>query len=100
MPAGVFDDLTSLKFLLLGDNSLVSLPVGVFDGLTSLKSLYLYDNDLVSLREGVFEDLLNLEYLDLRGNEFDCIPRNAFGSRTDNFSKIQKYYDGPSIALC
>ena len=44
LPAGVFSDLVSLRFLGLGANGLTVLPAGVFSGLASLKELHLVYN--------------------------------------------------------
>ena len=44
LPAGVFDELTALDVLSLGDNSLAELPDDVFEPLTSLTYLDLSDN--------------------------------------------------------
>ena len=49
LPNGVFDKLTKLTTLGLGNNQLQSLPNGVFDKLTSLTHLYLQKNQLKSV---------------------------------------------------
>ena len=68
LPAGVFDDLTSLQWLYLQENRLTTLPAGVFDRLTSLYHLNLSDNRLTTLPAGVFNGLAGLQFLDLRDN--------------------------------
>ena len=64
----MFDELTALEQLYLGDNDLATLPAGVFDKLTALTKLYLGDNSLTSLPAGVFDKLTALTDLRLQGN--------------------------------
>ena len=78
LPAGVFDGLTALTWLFLGNNSLTTLPAGVFDGLTALRGLRLYNNSLTTLPAGVFEDLTALTGLRLQDN-----PGAPFASTAD-----------------
>ena len=99
MPEDSFDDTPNLQQLWLGGNSFGSLLPGVFN-MPYLWQLTLDGNGLVSLPPGIFENLLELEYLDADDNGFDCIPREAFGSRTDDFSNIRVSYGDPTITLC
>ena len=100
LPEGVFDNNPELKELQLSGNGLVSLPEGVFDNNPNLTTLSLDNNSLVSLPPGIFANLLKFEYLVTENNGFDCIPRTAFGSRTDDFSQIYENTDGSRITLC
>ena len=97
---GVFDKLTRLQYLSIGSNDLESLPDGVFDKLTELRWLTMSSNNITSLQPGIFEKLLKIEFLYTYGNRFSCIPRNAFGSRTDNLSTITLVYRTPEIGIC
>ena len=99
---GVFDKLTRLQYLSIASNDLVSLPDGVFDKLTKLRWLTMSSNNIASLRPGIFENLLELERLYTYGNGFSCIPRNAFGSRTDDdlSTIILVYPNTPEIGIC
>lgn len=60
LPAGIFEDLTSLVTLNLGYNSISSLPDGVFHPLVSLKTLGLHGNGLTALQEDALEGLSGL----------------------------------------
>ena len=104
LPEGVFDNTPKLTSLDLLNNDLISLPDGVFDNTPKLNILFIGGNNLTSLQPGIFENLLELEYLYAEGNQFDCIPHNAFGSRTDDFSKIRTvpppFQGGTEITLC
>ena len=82
LPAEVFTGRTALRKLLLHDNALVLLPADVFTGLTSLDSLWLTDNALVSLPAGVFSGLTSLELLHLRNNKLVSLPAEVFSGLT------------------
>ena len=66
IPAGLFDEMTSLTSLNLSSNGntsdtgLNTLPAGLFDRLTGLTSLNLSNNDLTALPPRIFEKLVNL----------------------------------------
>ena len=66
IPAGLFDEMTSLTSLNLqsngnsSDTGLNTLPAGLFDRLTGLTSLDLSNNDLTALPPRIFENLVNL----------------------------------------
>ena len=77
-----------LKTLDISSNNLTFLTDNVFDNLIILEKLDLSRNNLSSLPPRIFENLLKLEILDLTQNKLSCIPRNSFGSRNDDFSKI------------
>ena len=68
LKAGDFDGLTSLEELDLSGMSISDLPAGVFRDLESLRYLSLADNRIhPRLKNGVFSGLSNLGGLDLRG---------------------------------
>ncbi|MYI42444.1 MAG: T9SS type A sorting domain-containing protein [Rhodothermaceae bacterium] len=60
LPAGLFDELTSLTLLGLSDNDFSTLPDGLFDELTALTELSLSNNDLSTLPDGLFDELIEL----------------------------------------
>ena len=74
LPAGIFDNLTSLKMLSLDGNRLSELPASIFDNLTSLTELNLERNELSELPEGIFDNLTSLKWLSLEGNRLREIP--------------------------
>ena len=78
LPAGIFDDLTNLRYLRMPWNLLTTLPDGVFDDLTSLRFLDLSDNRLTSLPAGAFDNLGNLQQLRLDGNSLASLPASPF----------------------
>ncbi|XP_056008331.1 leucine-rich repeat-containing protein 15-like isoform X1 [Ostrea edulis] len=47
LPNGIFDVLTKLETLNLGNNNITTLPNGIFDALTKLQKLGLYGNPLI-----------------------------------------------------
>ena len=69
LPAGIFDDLSSLRELDLSGNYRISaLPEGIFDRLQNLRKLDLELENLSTLPAGAFDSLTNLEKLDLSAN--------------------------------
>ena len=82
LPAGVFDELTALKSLLLHENRLSELPAGVFDELTALESLLLHENRLSELPDGVFDELTALKSLLLHDNRLSELPAGVFAELT------------------
>ena len=83
LPSGVFDNLTDLRELAMHSGSLRSLPPGVFDNLTSLTSLFLFQNNLTSLPSGVFDNLTNLTTLWLFENNLTSLPSGVFDNLTN-----------------
>ena len=75
LPSGVFDGLTKLTALNLGDNALTALPSGIFDDLSSLTKLYLDRNKigLTTLPSGIFDELSSLTKLYLDWNEISDV---------------------------
>ncbi|XP_066257411.1 immunoglobulin domain and leucine-rich repeat-containing protein 2 [Euwallacea similis] len=63
-------DLTELRKLDLGRNSLRHIAQGLFDSLHKLEYLNLADNPLTDLASGTFRGLRNLVELNLSGNKF------------------------------
>ena len=82
MPDSLFDGLTSLQALSLGENHLTALPAGVFDSLISLQQLWLHNNQLKTLPAGVFDSLTSLQELWLNGNRLTSLPEGVFDSLT------------------
>ncbi len=82
LPEGIFDELSSLEELGLGENDLNSLPEGIFDELISLTVLWLYDNDLSTLSDGIFDELTSLAGLSLLGNDLVTLPDGIFDELT------------------
>nr|AIO08198.1 variable lymphocyte receptor C [Petromyzon marinus] len=85
LPVGVFDRLTQLDKLYLGQNQLKSLPERVFDRLTKLTYLTLDNNQLQSVPHGAFDTLTNLQTLYLRDNKLQSVPDGAF----DSLAKVE-----------
>ena len=75
---GVFDDLTSLEELQVSGNVLGAVPPGVFDQLTNLHSLRLASNGMTALPTGVFDRLTSLHTLDLAGGGLRALPAGVF----------------------
>ena len=83
LPENVFDGLTSLKTLRLGNTALTELPADIFAGLTSLEFLSLRENkDLTSLPENVFDGLTSLKTLDLNHIGLTSLPEDVFDGLT------------------
>ncbi|MYE87715.1 leucine-rich repeat protein, partial [Candidatus Poribacteria bacterium] len=82
LPAGIFDQLTSLTSLNLWYNRLNSLPSGVFDQLTNLTTLNLQQNNLTSLPSDIFDPLTSLTFLSLLFNDFSSLPSGIFDQLT------------------
>ena len=74
----LFDGLSNLEELNIGDNKLTSLHEDLFDGLSSLKTLSIRANEITSLPEGIFDDLDSLEYLYLHQNKTAALPDGIF----------------------
>ena len=83
LPSGVFDNLTDLRELAVYSGSLRSLPSGVFDNLTNLTSLLLFENNLTSLPSGMFDNLTNLTRLWLFENNLTSLPSGVFDNLTN-----------------
>ena len=61
---GLFDGLTKLTTLSLGDNDLKALRTGVFDGVPNLFNLnFWFNHKLATLEPGAFRGLANMEEL-------------------------------------
>ena len=87
LPAGVFDDLPSLRVLRLNAFGLTSLPAGVFDNLSNLERLDLsYNGKLTSLPYGAFDELDNLQVLNLGITGLTSLPAGVF----DNLANLQQ----------
>ena len=83
LPAGVFDELTALTRLHLShSNGLTELPAGVFDELTSLRFLLLDSTGLTELPAGVFDELTSLIELFLNSNDLTELPAGVFDELT------------------
>ena len=86
LDADIFDGLTNLTYLSLGDNNLTSLPADIFDGLGDplgvLRTLYLYDNRLSSLDADIFDGLTSLQWLDLSNNDLSSLHADTFDGLT------------------
>ena len=99
--SNVFNLLTSLQVLNLGENMIDQLPAGVFRSMTNLLHVNLYKNKIGQLQPGVFEnayltkvnmsgnlltdidtqsfyDLEILEVVDLSDNQISTIKNGAF----------------------
>ena len=102
LPDGIFDNLTSLTSLLLNNNALTALPDGVFNNLTSLTTLWLHSNALTALPPGLFTGLTSLTDLRLQGNTFTTpLPANIFADFPSAAIRIDPTLIGvlPDIAL-
>ena len=61
----IFDGLTNLEEIYVGNTAITSLDPDIFDGLTNLEVLHLSDNRLSSLPAGIFDDLSGLGKLEI-----------------------------------
>ena len=83
LTAGDFAGLTGLVHLFMTDNpDLTELPAGLFDELSSLQTLTLNDNGLSSLQGNAFAELDSLTYLELEGNALTELPPGLFDGLT------------------
>jgi hypothetical protein len=57
LPEGIFQGMTNLESLDIGDNKFTTLPAGIFQGLTKLKYLFINNNKLTTLPAGIFDGL-------------------------------------------
>ena len=83
LPAGVFDGLSRLRYLVLGSSLLATLPDGVFDDLTDLRTLHMDYNFLTSLPDGVFDNNKNLASIHLNQNMLSSLPSGVFRGLTN-----------------
>ena len=74
LPAGIFDDLSSLTTLQIGGNAISTLRSDVFSNLSSLTTLGVTYNQLTALPAGVFDGLSSLATLKLENNPVDPLP--------------------------
>ncbi len=89
LKAGDFDGLSGLVDLYLTGDDIQTLPAGIFNELTSLKNLQLDNNWIsgpagrrLSLHAGVFDSLTSLETLNLSGNRINALPAGLFDRLT------------------
>ena len=83
LTAGDFAGLTGLVHLFMTNNpDLTELPAGLFDELSSLQTLTLNDNGLSSLQGNAFAELDSLTYLELEGNALTELPPRLFDGLT------------------
>ncbi|XP_033212491.1 slit homolog 1 protein-like [Belonocnema kinseyi] len=80
-----FDDLKSLKSLVLRNNLLTSLPEFVFSNLTSLEYLCLAENKIHTL-ENIFIGLDNLKTLNISSNPLRHLRRGQFFGLPSNIN--------------
>ena len=71
--------VTSLRRLLLSNNSIARSPEAGFQGLSRLEDLWLYGNDLRGVTSEVWVGLHSLRGLFLEKNKISPLPANAFG---------------------
>ena len=74
LPAGIFDDLSSLTTLHIGGNAISTLRSDVFSNLSSLTTLGVAFNGLTALPAGLFAGLSALSSLQMEGNTVDPLP--------------------------
>ncbi len=96
LPAGVFDQLTSLRTLRLENNAISVLPAGIFDKLKVLDLLGLSGNAISVLPAGVFDQLTSLTELKLYLNAISVLPAGSFDRLT---SLIWLYLSGNTISV-
>lgn len=89
LPAGFFENATSLQTLELGSNDLAELQTGTFDGLLDLKLLNIWKNKFSRLEPDVFRGLRTLVSLDLNQNSLQTLPEDIFKVRVVG---IQEFY--------
>ena len=82
VPEGLFNGLSRLEDVFLGNNSLTRLPEKIFYGLASLRRLFLHNNKLEALPEAVFNGLSSLQVLDLNANSLSALPEGIFSGLT------------------
>ena len=70
--------LTSLKKLVLQNNSIVNIEKEAFSHLPELTELWLHGNNLTQIRRGMFEGLKSLEKLTLNNNYISSIDDGSF----------------------
>ncbi|KAK9876081.1 hypothetical protein WA026_011190 [Henosepilachna vigintioctopunctata] len=77
LEAGIFSELSNLRYLFLSGNRLESLEKGIFSNLTELEVLAVNDNLIKKIEVGVFEDTLNLISLKLEHNKFKMLDKQV-----------------------
>mmetsp|Transcript_31993 Transcript_31993/g.80545 ORF Transcript_31993/g.80545 Transcript_31993/m.80545 type:complete len:255 (+) Transcript_31993:53-817(+) len=78
LTAGVFDTLTSLQALNLKFAGMATLTAGIFDNVPALEMLYMSNNKLQTLPPGIFDFSKNIKWLDLNNNIIDTLPMGVF----------------------
>lgn len=79
LPASVFSDLRSLRYLRLVRNpSLIELPSNLLDGLSNLTHVMMTGAGLETLPESLFRDLHGLETLSISDNPIRELPSSLF----------------------
>ncbi|MXZ05044.1 MAG: T9SS type A sorting domain-containing protein, partial [Rhodothermaceae bacterium] len=99
LPAGIFDELTSLDWLDLKGNDFSTLPAGIFDELASLTELELDGNDLSTFPAGIFDELASLTRLELWYNDLSTLPGGIFDELTELPLKDSGYFSAPGLSL-
>ena len=96
LPAGTFDDLTSLNEVNLLGNPLAAVPEGIFADLIELKRLFLGDSTgSLTVTAGMFDGLEGLRWLRLLGVE--SLTADAFAG-TPNLDQLY-IFDGALSSL-
>lgn len=83
----VFEHVTKLNILELGQNKIQALPHGLFKHLKALKQLNLWQNSLLYLNSEAFNGLESLEELDLSLNILETLTSDVF-SKLPNLKGI------------
>lgn len=94
LPSSLFQGLHSLQSLYLNDNKIAAFGYGVFDDLTTLKFLSL-DNcgiGVMQLQPGIFKNLQNLTTLMMENTGIQNFSKEVFGSLT-KLRKLQLDYN-------
>lgn len=83
LPEGLFQNLTTLREIILYGSQLTSLPENLFQNLTGLRKIVLDDGLLTSIPKGLFQGLINLESLSLRNNKLTELHEELFQGLTN-----------------
>ncbi|CAG9569217.1 unnamed protein product [Danaus chrysippus] len=75
---GVLDDIKTVTHLNLSYNALTTFPIGLFDQLPNLSTLDLTSNSLENIELVVFDTLQKLKYLNLADNNISTIKGSVF----------------------
>ncbi|WP_186649098.1 leucine-rich repeat domain-containing protein [Fluviispira vulneris] len=83
LPHGIFDKLSNLNWLILGNNYLRTIPKDAFRNLSNLETIWLMENRISNLPLGTFDHSPNLSWISLYNNELSYLDPELFKNVTN-----------------